>query len=938
MFALGLAAMKFGKNLSDLSIPEWKGYNLDYNDLKAEIKLVANDQASLYSLHHKFTDNFNVINLFLKTKYGEISRKFDYYENNFAQLLREHANNSPPGDNENTVGTNVQLIKLDILRSSLIDLSISLKKLSKFILIQKIAVKKIFKKFLKKSPSNKSEKFILNLKLHLNKDPDSFINFNLVSLTIKLTNLINLIKFEINKLSNGDVENDLDSENFSDFSASVSSLPLSLNMKFDFNIFLKNNFHLPFLLPDDLNNFNQVLLNLNIYLSFKNWNKEASTSSLIYLQNDKLTVNKSDNNFNGDRASSLGNDLLEPSFILSEHHNPLSLIVCYIGGLRKYSYCFLPNSIVNLILQYLQDPNNKQLKSELKNYYQTNRFNSLTKLTIETLLNNVLTPKVKIYFKSLRYQSDNDDKSPNNDEPFSNIYHDNKYFLHLNYDIYTTDSANHINTTKFLIPKNYRQSETNVDSTKKDDIDSDEDTDSNLSCDEDVDSSIFLELDKFPFNTLTVYSNDVNLLNFEKSVLSEIDENLLANKYSSTLLNKLPTGVQQLVTDNNSINLFKSFNIYQYSLSCYYNIIPKNLNNHFSNLLNLNLFKNYENIDNFNKDLNLDSNIIKQNSDKIIQNKHSLNDLKSQQRRQQRRDQYQRYDDRQRQQLRQKQYFEAGFRPTLTKKDSVQSISSLALSLFTGDRYKNKENLDELIAVEDNESLKSFWKDTTYNNQHNYPEISFDLNNISPTNMAYGSARKSKDTSLFLGDYDFVTNIMRLKNKVYQKPTSKSSLKSSLGNHNDYQSINGYEQNINGYGYGYGTNSLDLESPASLSEEELSYYHQIYNYNYEYDKIITMFQTTLGFTSLFISGIELGILFSLFKLGQNSNNFKLALNLWLFFILIIGLFISLICSCLSAFLLTRKRFPVKFWQGVVVVLDFVFISICVVLCSLTFSS
>lgn len=952
--------MKFGKNLSDLSIPEWKRYNLDYNDLKAEIKLYVAGETRLSSLQQKFLDNFNVINLFLKTKYGEIYRKFNYYENNFAQLLREINT-----ENDTTV-KNVHLIKLDILLSNLIELSIMLKKLSKFILIQKIAVKKIFKKFLKKHPTAKSEKFILNLKLYLNKNADSFINLNLVNLTIKLTNLINLIKFEINKLNNDDLEfdydNDFDILNFNNLSASVSSLPLSLNMKFDYNIFLKKNFHLPFLLPDDTNNFNQILLNLDIYLDFKKLNKVDSLNSLIYLQNSTLTHGNNDGRNGGssgasgvpnnhDHTASSTGVISEPSFILSEYSLPLSLIVCYIGGLRKYSYCFLSNSIVNLILDYLQDPSNKLLKSQMKNCYQTNNFNSLTRLTIETLLNNHLTPKVKIYYKSLRYYLDQNIEDFNNGTSSgNNIQHDNDYLLHLNHDIYSTDSLNHICTTKFLIPKQFRvvESETateSADGKKSGSIDGDQMDDE----DDEVDSSIYLELDKFPFNTLNIYSNDINLLNFEKTLLSEIDDNLLSNKFSNTLLNRLPPTIQLLIKNNHSLNLFQSFNMYHYCLSCYYNVIPSNLNNHFSNLLNLNLFKNYENIEKFNQDLNLDSNIIKHNSDKILQNKNSLNDLKFRQRREQKRNQYQRYIQQYKQQLRQKQLFEPTNKPKLMKKDSLQSITSLNLSIFTSDRLKsNNDRLDELVALEDNESLRSFWKDlpdiSTSNNE--YPRIRGGYyqhgNNLST------HANNSSQNSFFLGDFNFVTNIMRLKDQMAKKTTPKSSFKSTIlsGHTGGYQSINDNhtdDPSLNEFSSSNNTNDQNLlygtsTNLSSDEEAELDYYTQFYNYSYEYDKIITFFHVTLSFVSIFISGIELGILFSLFKLGRDNNNFKMVLNLWLLFVLIVGLFISFVCSTLSAILLSRKRFPVKFWHMSVAMLEFMLITACSIFCVVIFSS
>ena len=68
--------MKFGENLAHLSIPEWKIYILDYNDLKAAIRDLSRDcTVTMMQLSRKFSKNFKQIDLFVMTKAGELERR-----------------------------------------------------------------------------------------------------------------------------------------------------------------------------------------------------------------------------------------------------------------------------------------------------------------------------------------------------------------------------------------------------------------------------------------------------------------------------------------------------------------------------------------------------------------------------------------------------------------------------------------------------------------------------------------------------------------------------------------------------------------------------------------------------------------------------------------------------------------------------------------------
>ena len=95
--------MKFGANINSLSIPQWKAYNLDYNDLKSKIKHLTKPEINSYddsdlpctqkrpyigrrptvtlkSFRNAFLDNFNNVDLFINTKTGELERKLQYFQ------------------------------------------------------------------------------------------------------------------------------------------------------------------------------------------------------------------------------------------------------------------------------------------------------------------------------------------------------------------------------------------------------------------------------------------------------------------------------------------------------------------------------------------------------------------------------------------------------------------------------------------------------------------------------------------------------------------------------------------------------------------------------------------------------------------------------------------------------------------------------------------
>lgn len=600
--------MKFGKNLTHLSIPEWKGYNIDYNDLKKQIRHLTQSQSTnLRPLELSFIENFDHVSLFVKTKYGELNRKLQYF-----RVVLSHIQTGLASSSKTALAT--ARTKLHEVFYHVVELSIVLKNLSKFILIQKIACKKIFKKLLKYYPDREKSKQLINLlKLYLHLGDTSFVNFDLSSLTLDLTSLFEDIKTVHRAMENPSsipqrISQPTSNTNTGDGPASPLLLHSSIRKKhsiadslatndtvsvhnlksnmvhnssfadlarlrhntsvvFDVKSLLKKNFNLSFLIADDPNTLNESLLTLNVYLNLEILDQNNSLS-IIYLQSPKF-------------------DYRCPSLIITQADQPQLAIVCYSGGLRQFSYCFLPNEFVQ---DFLNDP--KSLNT-LPAQFQSN---ARIIQTLNCLRYNEFTPKLKIVSKRSRFifhEGDFDDGAlegqasatpaalktgtnngdisntntplhPSNASTTSFSRFEDDYLLTLDYNIYTTNSPALVN---LLDLEDYEN-----------------------------------KMDRFPFATLSVTSNDSNLFNFIsnlKTIIKTTDQSetrILENKYTAPTLRRLPEPLQHIIQQESTFNMYKDLSLYDYMLSCYCNIIPQFEENHYANLLYLNLLKKLEEV------------------------------------------------------------------------------------------------------------------------------------------------------------------------------------------------------------------------------------------------------------------------------------------------------------------------------------------------------
>lgn len=160
--------MKFGTQILDKSVPEWKLHNIDYQQLKVGIRRCTTvregqdpefrpnsieDDPELRSLKKLFRSQFEMINVFISMKLKECSTRIVSIENYLTQLhlIKDE---------------NKKLRRIKLINQHLDRCNLELQKLSRYLILQKIAVRKLFKKFLKHYPygTQLAQEFINSLK------------------------------------------------------------------------------------------------------------------------------------------------------------------------------------------------------------------------------------------------------------------------------------------------------------------------------------------------------------------------------------------------------------------------------------------------------------------------------------------------------------------------------------------------------------------------------------------------------------------------------------------------------------------------------------------------------------------------------------------------------------------------------------------------------
>lgn len=821
--------MKFGKNLAHLSIPEWKVYNLDYNDLKATIRDVTRHRnLDLSGLYRKFSDNFDFLTLFVCTKLGELARKLKVSLNEFV-LIRNNEDDSPAAS----------LAKLTLLHFLIInDISSDLRKLTKYILVQKIAVKKIFKKLAKHYPDpRKSKVFIASLTNMLQSNPSSFINFDLSFLTTKLLVLLEDIdrelkllhelvhrKYLYHPLPHGNLQK---SHSLTTIKTVRTSLPPSTpppenvpldthvdgsidqSAKFDLITNLKKNFVVLALMPKDIISRNDLSLSMDVYLNIPKLS-DAGRFCTTYLFD---TV-----------------DDENPSYVVSYENLSISVVVAYTGGLRKYSYCCLPNSIIESIFNICKsaEPALKhELVALLLDLIDATQLPGMAKLTINSLLASKQTPSLRLVGDRTRYfihkdlnQHNDTDEGNADSTPLASM---------LGSDHHATSTVD----TKAYEDTYYMTFEENIYTTNS------------------FSNKITFgteNMDEFPFSMFNIHTNDSNLHNFEASLSTKVDGNTVISKYKEITLRKVPVKIQNFL-GSASVQLYKNLSIYDYMRSCYLNFIPQEQNNHYSILLNINLLKLLENVDIMNSQSTVDENILQFKSRNILKRQMSCKSL---------------------------QDISLGKSPPLVEpeqqsileEESVFSVQLTGKDVKATDPYRayhlpagyiqrvnGLENLDD---EDDNED--SYFVYLIFNNdlEDNV------LNNILLSFIKF----KHRMKRVF---HSFITYSKRPSLWRTHKEMTLRDRESQLLN---YDSIN--------------------EDPTFFNTAN-DYQIQLI---YDYDHVLSVVYFTMCFSGLFIAGINLGIVYGLLRL-QEDGDFIVMNNAWVVFALVFGHLFSFVFSMTS---------------------------------------
>lgn len=186
--------MKYGSELSSWSVPEWRAHNIDYNEIKLLIKRATQKGSRVDGdgLYQALVDEYNRINLFVKSKSGEIYRRIATCQRIVDKLAEEEPKS---GEVRSTVqfdsyNSNSCQAKLFNLHEDLNRLIRDVQSLSRFIGAQRTGFRKLLKKYTKWSKSDT----LRNKFQALLDSPDSFIHEDFTSCFLELSLLYDVLR------------------------------------------------------------------------------------------------------------------------------------------------------------------------------------------------------------------------------------------------------------------------------------------------------------------------------------------------------------------------------------------------------------------------------------------------------------------------------------------------------------------------------------------------------------------------------------------------------------------------------------------------------------------------------------------------------------------------------------------------------------------------
>jgi SPX domain protein involved in polyphosphate accumulation len=195
--------MKYGAELSKRSIPEWKAYNLDYNEMKTLIRAAttpsSNHEQRVDFFFNSLAKQLDNIELFIKSKSGETNLRLVQCEKIVSAI------NKTIGIEENNSNNNTNMpipphLKRK-LKVELLQLSTDLQNLTRFIGVQRNGFRKLLKKYRKWLPnahvSAEQEQLENDMIERFNLDlynPDTYLNRDFSQVFQQLSDLYNFLR------------------------------------------------------------------------------------------------------------------------------------------------------------------------------------------------------------------------------------------------------------------------------------------------------------------------------------------------------------------------------------------------------------------------------------------------------------------------------------------------------------------------------------------------------------------------------------------------------------------------------------------------------------------------------------------------------------------------------------------------------------------------
>ncbi|KAG5361621.1 hypothetical protein CJU90_3009 [Yarrowia sp. C11] len=150
--------MKYGSELSQRSVPEWKSHNLDYDEIKTLIKRATTDNTkdptSETHVLEALKSEFEHISLFVRSKTGEIDRRIIHCQKTIDHIaeddrVKEESYAAQGKSYAHHLNSKRRQTRLYKLRTEINRVTVEVQNLARFIGVQRTGFRKLLKKYAK---------------------------------------------------------------------------------------------------------------------------------------------------------------------------------------------------------------------------------------------------------------------------------------------------------------------------------------------------------------------------------------------------------------------------------------------------------------------------------------------------------------------------------------------------------------------------------------------------------------------------------------------------------------------------------------------------------------------------------------------------------------------------------------------------------------------